>query len=61
MAQLIARDTDIPLSALPANVFQSKFDPPSSATSTVDGRAPDFGTAAVPGQVAGRPEQFPMS
>ena len=61
MAQLIARDTDIPLSALPGNVFQSKFDPPSSATSTVDGRAPDFGTAAVPGQVAGRPEQFPMS
>ena len=61
MAQLIARNTDIPLSALPANVFQSKFDPPSSATSTVDGKAPDFGTAVVPNQVAGRPEQFPMS
>jgi peroxidase len=61
MAQLIGRNTDIPLNELPANVFKSQFEPPSAAAkSTVDGKAPDFGTATVPGQVAGRPEQFTM-
>ena len=61
MAQLIARNTDIPVTDLPANVFFSQFDPPpTGAKSTVDGKAPDFGAAAVPGQVAARNEQFTM-
>jgi peroxidase len=61
LAQLIVRNTDIPASDLPANVFLSQFEPPSdSAKSTVDGKAPDFGAAAVPGQAAAKPEQFTM-